>query len=157
LDADDDPRAIDRARASSVAAAAMGTIATVVDEHVVECLGHVFRRSVIHVVAVLLAGEKRMDAVVKLVVPNGVQPIAAPFRRSDEANVVLIGFGDHVNEPTGSVAGVKGDSPIFVDHGFAAVPAKIGIVPTLPTAKRQTLRSLAVTRDGRAVKGLLAF
>jgi hypothetical protein len=26
-------------------------------------------------------------------------------------------------------AGVKGDSPIFVDHGFAAVPAKIGTVP----------------------------
>ena len=28
--------------------------------------------------------------------------------------------------------------------------------PALPTAKRQTLRSLGVTRDGRAMKGLLA-
>ena len=25
--------------------------------------------------------------------------------------------------------GAKGDSPIFADHGFAAVPAKIGTVP----------------------------
>ncbi len=28
--------------------------------------------------------------------------------------------------------GIKGDSPIFVDHGFAAVPAKIGTVPAEP-------------------------
>ena len=29
-------------------------------------------------------------------------------------------------------------------------------MPALPTAKRQMLRSLGVTRDGRAVEGLLA-
>jgi hypothetical protein len=32
-----------------------------------------------------------------------------------------------------------------------------GAVPTLPTAKRQMLRTLRVTGDGRAAKGLLAF
>ena len=31
-----------------------------------------------------------------------------------------------------------------------------GTMPALPTAKRQMLRSLGVTRDGRAVEGLLA-
>jgi hypothetical protein len=34
--------------------------------------------------------------------------------------------------------------------------AKSGAVPMLPTAKRQMLRALGVTRDGRAVEGLLA-
>ena len=36
-------------------------------------------------------------------------------------------------------AGVKGDSPILVDHGFAAVPAKIGTVP-VPEPEATTSR-----------------
>jgi branched-chain amino acid aminotransferase len=39
------------------------------------------------------------------------------------------------------VAPTKGDSPIFVDHGFAAVPAKIGTVPQpRPTVCLHTYR-----------------
>ena len=38
---------------------------------------------------------------------------------------------------------VKGDSPIFVDHGFAAVPSKIGTVPLLTPKERQFLLDLA--------------
>ncbi len=48
--------------------------------------------------------------------------------------------------------GEKRDSPIFVDHGFAAVPAKIGTVPgtkieTVPRAKIGTVPLSALARE----------
>ncbi len=36
----------------------------------------------------------------------------------------------------GVARGVKGDSPIFVNHGLAAVPAKIGTVPSGRRSRR---------------------
>ena len=53
--------------------------------------------------------------------------------------------------------GTKGDSPIFVDHGFAAVPAKIGTVPwKLPAVLAGVavlLLSAALAVEGPAVLG----
>jgi hypothetical protein len=39
-------------------------------------------------------------------------------------------------EGEGTLGPAEGDSPIFADHGFAAVPAKIGTVPNLPLGNK---------------------
>ena len=46
----------------------------------------------------------------------------------------------------GPAPGVEGDSPIFADHRFAAVPAKIGTVPKRGLAGRERPWRLAVAR-----------
>ena len=57
--------------------------------------------------------------------------VAASLPAADSAFVKGEGFHDILFR----TAGVEGDSPIFDDHGFAAVPAKIGTVPrTAPPA-----------------------
>jgi hypothetical protein len=54
--------------------------------------------------------------------------------------------------------------PVHAQHerrdsrdGKRAGRPRSGRLPMLPTAKRQMLRTLGVTRDGRAAEGLLGF
>ena len=56
------------------------------------------RRSEIQVVAVVLAGQQCVNAVMKVVAPYAVQTVAAALSRADQANVVLVGLPDNVDQ-----------------------------------------------------------
>ncbi len=101
LDADDESRAIDRAHAAAVAAAVKHAITTVVHKHVVIGFGQVLGAAKILVIAVALAGQQRVNAVVEVVVPDAVQSVAALLARADQPDVVLVGLGRDVDQPLG--------------------------------------------------------
>jgi hypothetical protein len=93
--------------------------------------------------------------------PRGCGPID-PVRDTAWGRVRFsAGGGSTTATPTlvrGAISAARrGQSHFRLDESWDSPRAKNGTVPMLPTAKRQMLRALRVTGDGRAVEGLLAF
>ena len=80
----------------------MPAIAAVVDENVADRLGQMGGPAVVHVIAGALPGEQGVEAVVEVVRPHAIQPIAAAVRRTDQPDVVLVALGDDVDGPAGA-------------------------------------------------------
>lgn len=64
---------------TTMAASAIGRVTAVVGEPLRQDLGQVGQRSEVMVVAVPLAREHRMQSVVKVFVPLGIDPVASLF------------------------------------------------------------------------------
>jgi hypothetical protein len=82
-----------------VAPLAVAGILAGVDEPLAEGLGQLGKLPEIDVVAVPPAGQKRAQSMVEVVVPLGVEPVAAELRRRDGAHVVEGAFGDDLYGP----------------------------------------------------------
>src|SRR6476660_717401 len=76
---------------------AMRAVAPVQDERVLQQSRKLFRRSIVFVISLSLAGEGDMHEMMKVVTPLGVEPIAALMRRAKQADIVQIAFGHDVN------------------------------------------------------------
>jgi hypothetical protein len=63
-------------------------------------LSQLFDLSKVLVISISFSGEKRMKAVVQIVIPLGIQSIASFLGRIDDPDVVKIAFGDHPNRTT---------------------------------------------------------
>src|SRR5438105_2850098 len=63
----------------------------------VERARNLLRVAKILVVTFSLAGEKRMDGVVEIITPHGIQPVSAGLLRAHQLFVVLIALGNHAH------------------------------------------------------------
>src|SRR5688572_17833525 len=62
-----------------------------------EGLRHVLEIAEVHIIALALFRQERMQRMVKVVVPLGIQPVAAEFRPADHASVIERAFSYYIN------------------------------------------------------------
>jgi hypothetical protein len=65
-----------------------------IDESLLQCFCKLFHTSVISIIALPFSGKERMDAVVKIVEPLGVESETAAFLRPYKPRVVLVSLGN---------------------------------------------------------------
>ncbi len=94
LRADDELVRRDIERRTAVRALAVSRVLTVEHVALLERLREVAERSEIRVITAALAGEERVDRVVKIVHPMRVESVAAARGTVDEAGIVEIALGD---------------------------------------------------------------
>ena len=93
LNADDETIAGKIGVGATVTTAAMRAIAPVQDECLLQKSRKLFWRPIVLIISLSLAVECNMHEMMKIVAPLRVDPIAAPLRRKQKADIVEIAFG----------------------------------------------------------------
>src|SRR5687768_17220484 len=100
--------------------APVGAVNARVQEWIAEHVGELPRFAEVAVVTVTLAGQERVDRMVKIVGPLPPQPVPSAFRRQEDADVVHVALGDQVNLSAGPRADVVGDFLKFAQQVLGA-------------------------------------
>src|SRR5262249_58540771 len=100
LHADDEAVPGDSVWAGAVLAAAGRAVVADVQERLLQHPGKLPRLAEVGVVPLSLAGQVRVDGVVKIVAPLPVQTVAAALRWQQQARVVEVALGDDVGGET---------------------------------------------------------
>src|SRR4030042_1096070 len=81
-------------RTTSVPSLSIGGILTTVDEPFTKGFPHLVKVSKVFIVPVPFSRQKRVKAMMKIVVPLGVEAISAFLRKIDDPDIIEIAFGN---------------------------------------------------------------